>query len=56
MFSESDYTGKSSTTTEEDSDELDDWGDLQEEMKQKQLILKSIWKDKIKIISKSIAK
>ena len=33
MFSESDYTGKSSTTTEEDSDELDDWGDLQEEMK-----------------------
>lgn len=47
MFSESDYTGKSSTTTKEDSDELDDWGDLQEEMKTETIDLKKVY-EKIK--------
>lgn len=47
MFSESDYTGKSSTTTEEDSDELDDWGDLQEEMKTETIDFKKVY-EKIK--------
>ena len=47
MFSESDYTGKPSTNKEEDSDELDDWGDLQEEMKTETIDFKKVY-EKIK--------